>query len=314
MIQSVQLKAWRLCMHIVSVAEMRQLEALAAERYGLTSPILMENAGKRPADILQEHLLPHLTIQGLDILVLVGPGNNGGDGLIMARHLAKADAQVCIYHWKERTLTVGGQNIAVEEVASLLENAIQRAAYIIDALLGTGNSRPLSDDMRALLKRVEQERQRRKTLRIVAVDLPTGLNADTGEVDPGTLHSDMTITLACPKQGFFFFPGREYTGELYVGDFGLPAELESGLQEQMLDDSLVRDVLPRRPLDSNKGTFGKVMLFCGSPPYPGAAYPSGPAAARAGARLITMAGSQELLPVYSGAFHEATFVLFPDEG
>jgi hydroxyethylthiazole kinase-like uncharacterized protein yjeF len=300
-------------MHIVSVAEMRQLEALADERYGLTSPILMENAGKSAADILQEHLLPHLTIQGLDILVLVGPGNNGGDGLIMARHLAKADAQVCIYHWKERTLTVGGQNIAMEEVASLLENAIQRAAYIIDALLGTGNSRPLSDDMRALLKRVEQERQQRKTLRIVAVDLPTGLNADTGEVDPATLHSDMTITLACPKQGFFFFPGREYTGELYVGDIGLPAELESGLQEQMLDDSLVRDVLPRRPLDSNKGTFGKVMLFCGSPPYPGSAYLAGTAAARAGAGLITLAVSRELLPVYSGAFHEATFVLFPEE-
>jgi ADP-dependent NAD(P)H-hydrate dehydratase / NAD(P)H-hydrate epimerase len=300
-------------MHIVSVAEMRQLEAQADERYGLTSPILMANAGKSAATILQEHLQPHLAIQGLDLLLLIGPGNNGGDGLIMARHLAEAGARVSLYHWKEHRLIIQGQDVPEEEASSQLETAIQKADYIIDALLGTGTSRPLSDDMRALLKRIEQERQQRKALRIVAVDLPTGLNADTGAVDPGTLHSDITITLACPKQGFFFFPGREYIGTLYIGDIGLPAELEGDLQQQMLDDELVRSMLPQRPLDSNKGTFGKVMLFCGSPPYPGSAYLAGVAAARSGAGLVTLAVSQELLPVYASAFHEATFVLFPQD-
>jgi hydroxyethylthiazole kinase-like uncharacterized protein yjeF len=300
-------------MHIVSVTEMRQLEALADERYGLTSPILMANAGKSAADILQEHLQPHPAIQGLDVLLLIGPGNNGGDGLIMARHLAEAGAQVSLYNWKDRRLAIQGQDVPEEETSNLLESAIQRADYIIDALLGTGTSRPLSDDMRTLLKRVEQERQQRKALRLVAVDLPTGLNADTGKVDPGTIHNDMTITLACPKQGFFFFPGREYIGALYIGDIGLPAELESDLQKHMLDEDLLRAILPQRPLNSNKGTFGKVMLFCGSPPYPGSAYLAGVAAARAGAGLITLAVSQELLPVYSSAFHEATFVLLPPD-
>src|SRR5260370_19626579 len=122
--------------------------------------------------------------------------------------------------------------------------------------------------MRSLLGRVNQEREKRDTLRIVAVDLPTGLNPDTGEVDPGTIKADITITLACPKLGFFFFPGRDYLGKLYVGDIGLPAELEQHLQTEMLTGALINHIVPQRPLDSNKSTFGKVMVLCISPPYP----------------------------------------------
>src|SRR5262249_29410746 len=148
--------------------------------------------------------------------------------------------------------------------------------------LGTGTSRPLVDNMRMLLQRVEQERAKRDTLRIVSIDLPTGTNADTGEVDPGALHADITITLATPKQGFFFFPARDYIGELYVGDIGLPPELAQHLPTEMITGKQVHNLLPQRPLNSNKGTFGKVMLFCGSQPYPGSAYLAGTAAARVG--------------------------------
>ncbi|HJT57035.1 MAG TPA: NAD(P)H-hydrate dehydratase, partial [Ktedonobacteraceae bacterium] len=142
---------------------------------------------------------------------------------------------------------------------------------------------------------------------------PTGMNADTGEVDPGTIRADMTITLACPKQGFFFFPGRDYLGELYVGDIGLPVEMERHLRTEMLTASLVKGLLPTRPLQSNKGTFGKVMLLCGSPPYPGSAFLAGSAAGRVGAGLVTLAVTEQMLPIYAGAFHEATFVLLPEE-
>src|SRR5207237_5555322 len=120
---------------------------------------------------------------------------------------------------------------------------------ILDALLGIGRARPLPDDMRDLLRRVREERERRETLRVVAIDLPTGMNADTGEVDPGTIPVDLTITLACPKQGFFFFPGRGYLGELHVGSIGLPPELESHLKTEMLTGQLVNSVLPKRPLN-----------------------------------------------------------------
>ncbi len=300
-------------MHIVTVAEMRELEAEAEHQYKLTSSILMDNAGKSAAEIFEQHLAPHQSINGLEVLFLVGPGNNGGDGLVMGRHLKELGAIVHFYHWKEQKLIANGQEISPADTQAKLEILIQSADYIIDALLGTGRSRPLPEDMRRLLACVRSEREQRTGLRIVAIDLPTGLNADTGEVDPGTIPADITITLACPKQGFFFFPGRDYIGNLFIGDIGLPAELEQHLQKEMITGKQVHELLPPRPLDSNKGTFGRVMLFCGSPPYPGSAYLAGVAAARIGGGLITLAVTENMLPIYASAFHEATFVLLPAE-
>ncbi|HLX55592.1 MAG TPA: NAD(P)H-hydrate dehydratase [Ktedonobacteraceae bacterium] len=303
-------------MHIVTVDEMRELETGADHLYGLSSPTLMENAGKSAAEILAQHIRRQRSVKDTEFLILVGPGNNGGDGLVMGRYLQKWGGAVSAYHWKEQRLSIAGQEdrmVPEEETAARLEEVFQRASYILDALLGTGRSRPLPDSMRSLLGRARQERDKRDTLRIVAVDLPTGMNADTGEVDPGTIPADITITLACPKQGFFFFPGRGYMGELYVGDIGLPAELEQRLQTEMLTGKLVHNLLPPRPLDSNKGTFGKAMLFCGSPPYPGSAFLGGTAAGRIGAGLVTLAVTERMQPIYASAMHEVTFALLPDE-
>jgi hydroxyethylthiazole kinase-like uncharacterized protein yjeF len=300
-------------MHVVTVAEMRELEARADREYGLTSHILMENAGKSAAEILANYMRRRHAIAGREVLLLIGPGNNGGDGLVVARYLEEWGARVTLYYWKEKLLVSNRRDVAAAETAGELESAILRAEYVLDSLLGTGRSRPLPDDMRSLLARVRQERERRDALRVVAIDLPTGLNADSGEVDPGTIPADITITLAFPKQGFFFFPGRGYTGELYVGDIGLPPQLEQGIQTEMLTAALVEKLLPPRPLESNKGTFGKVMLLCGSPPYPGSAFLAGNAAGRVGAGLLTLAVTEQMLPIYASAFHEATFVLLPEE-
>ncbi|MGZ3627805.1 MAG: NAD(P)H-hydrate dehydratase, partial [Ktedonobacteraceae bacterium] len=236
------------------------------------------------------------------------------DGLVMARHLRKWGGKVSLYRWKEQLLTIDEEDVPEKDTQEKLEEKLQRASYVLDALLGTGVSRPLPESMRSLLGRVRQEREKRDTLRVVAIDLPTGMNADTGDVDPGTIPADVTITLACPKQGFFFFPGREFIGTLYVGDIGLPAELEAHLHSEMLTGALVKSMLPKRPLDSNKGTFGKVMLLCGSPPYPGSAFLAGSGAGRVGAGLITLAVTKEMHAIYASALHEATFVILPDEG
>src|SRR6266700_654319 len=300
-------------MHIVTVAEMRELEARADREYGLTSHILMENAGKSAAEILVNYTRRRHAIAGREVLLLIGPGNNGGDGLVVARCLEEWGARVTLYYWEERLLVSNGRDVAAVETAGELESAMRRAEYVLDSLLGTGRSRPLPDDMRALLARVRQERERRETLRVVAIDLPTGLNVDTGEVDPGTIPADITITLAFPKQGFFFFPGRGYIGELHVGDIGLPPEMEQGIRTEMLTGALVEKLLPQRPLDSNKGTLGKVMLLCGSPPYPGSAFLAGNGAGRVGSGLVTLAVTEQMLPIYASAIHEATFVLLPEE-
>src|SRR6266568_4526049 len=300
-------------MYIVSVAEMRELEMRADKEYGLTSPILMEHAGRSAAEILAEQIRQQRSLDGLEILVLVGPGNNGGDGLVMARHLQEWGALISLYRWKEQQLIIHGREIPAADTPAELQAIIHRADYILDALLGTGRSRPLPDSVRALLGQVGQEREKRASLCVVAIDLPTGLNADTGEVDPGTIPADITITLACPKQGFFFFPGRDYMGKLFVGDIGLPPEMERDLKTEMLTGALLKKILPKRPLDSNKGTFGKVMLLCGSPAYPGSAFLAGSGAGRVGAGLVTLAVTKEMHPIYASAFHEATFVLLPDE-
>jgi NAD(P)H-hydrate epimerase len=300
-------------MHIVTVEEMRELEARADREHGLTSPILMEHAGHSAADILREVIQQERASNGLHFLLLIGPGNNGGDGLVVARYLEQWGGQVSLYHWKERRLVEAGTETPAEQVAARLQQVMQDADYILDALLGTGRSRPLPDDMRSLLRQVQDERERRPALRVVAIDLPTGMNADTGGIDPGTIRADTTITLANPKQGFFFFPGRGYLGQLYVGSIGLPDGMTGHLKTEMLTDRLVSKILPPRPLDSNKGTFGKVMLLAGSPPYPGSAFLAGQAAARIGAGLITLAVSAQMLPIYASAFHEATFLLLPSE-
>src|SRR5437764_12414275 len=166
-------------MHIVTVDEMRDLEARAESEYGLTSHILMENAGKSAAEILMEYMSKQHVKSRLEvheILVLVGPGNNGGDGMVMARYLEQWGGHISAYHWKEQHLTVRGREIAAEDAAAALEEALHQCDYVLDALLGTGHSRPLPDSMRSLLGRVNQEREKRDTLRIAAVDLPTGLN------------------------------------------------------------------------------------------------------------------------------------------
>src|SRR5262249_45610402 len=163
-------------MQIVSVDQMRAIERRAEEEFGLASPVLMEHAGRSVA----EHLRPHLgkRLDTARVLVLVGPGNNGGDGRVMARYLAQWGVQVTLYLWKERRLEIGSQSIPVNDELDAVRDDLSHADVVVDALLGTGNSRPLEASMRHLLRLVHEERERRPTVVTLAVDLPTGLNAD----------------------------------------------------------------------------------------------------------------------------------------
>jgi hydroxyethylthiazole kinase-like uncharacterized protein yjeF len=298
-------------MKVVTVDEMREIERRAEREYGLTSPLLMERAGRSVAELLRAHLGGE--VAGREVVVLVGPGNNGGDGRVMARYLTDWGAHVTLYAWKERRLEVDARYIPVGDDLAAVREAIARADVVADALLGTGHARPLDQSMRKLLGLVDEEKQTRPSLVVLAVDLPSGLNADTGAVDEGTAVADLTVTLAFPKQGLFLFPGAECVGELLVGDIGLPAEMRIETALEQLDPSLLGPLLPARPLNSNKGTFGKVMVLAGSPQFIGAAYLVAGGAARSGAGLVTLATTAERAAVYAVRLPEATYHLLPSE-
>jgi hydroxyethylthiazole kinase-like uncharacterized protein yjeF len=300
-------------MRIVTVAQMRAIEAEAERMYGLDGPALMAAAGHSAAVIAREWLGGD--ISGRRFLVLVGPGNNGGDGRVMAGHLAQMGATVAFYDWKSRALERGTSPAQIDwNAPDALERLLNATDVVVDALLGIGVSRPLSDEMQVLNKRVRDARLRRgDALRIIAVDLPSGTNADTGEVSVGTLAADLTITLGAPKIGLFWYPAAAYLGDLRVGGIGLPAEMDLDGVAEMVTPEAVAAMLPPRPPEANKGTFGKALCVAGSPRFPGAALMTATGAARVGAGLVTIATTPALAQAYVGALPEATYALLPDD-
>jgi len=303
-------------MRVVSVDEMREIERRADAEYGLDGQALMERAGRSIAEALAEQ--SGGDVGGVEVVALVGPGNNGGDGRVMARYLAGAGAHVTLFDWKTRELSYLPPQSGADEPAPVgadmaeLREAVAQADVVADALLGTGHSRPLDPTMRAALAVVQQERERRPLV-VLAVDVPSGLNADTGALDEGTLVADLTVTLAFPKTGMFLFPGAETVGELAVGDIGLPADMSVPPGLELLDAKLIRGLLPVRRLESNKGTYGKVMVVAGSSAFLGAAYLASAAAGRVGAGLVTLATTAERAPFYAIKLSEATYALLPPD-
>ena len=312
-------------MRVVSVDEMRAIEQRAETEYGLTAPMLMEQAGRSVAEALERYCSEHHAkpITEASVVVLAGPGNNGGDGRVMGRCLTRRGAEVMIFDWKQRrieTLRSSGpqsgpqsEPTPVGDDLAELRQAMAGADVVVDALLGTGHGRPLDPVMRAALDLARQERARRPQLLALAVDLPSGVNADTGAADEGTLAADLTVTLAFPKTGLLLFPAAQYVGKLKVGGIGLPDTMRIDPGLEMLDATFVRPLLPSRPLESNKGTFGKVMVVAGSSLYVGAAYLAAGAAGRVGAGLVTLATTPERALVYATKLTEATYHLLPPD-
>lgn len=300
-------------MRIVTVAQMREIEATAEGRYGLVGSTLMAHAGASAAELLRDWLGGD--VEDTHVLVLVGPGNNGGDGRVLADHLLRWGAAVIIYDWPTRTLQPTNATVDVDWSApDALDRVLAETDVVVDALLGIGVTRPLSDEMQALNRQVRTVRLARgHHPHIVAVDLPSGANGDTGEVSPGTLAADLTITLGAPKIGLFAYPLAAYVGELLVGGIGLPDELDLGGIAEMATAADIAPLLPPRPPDSNKGTYGKTLIVAGSPRFPGAALLAATAAGRIGAGLVTVATTPDLARSYVGAFPEATYAPLPDD-
>lgn len=306
-------------MKILTTEQMRRAEQDCA-RVGLPTNVLMENAGKAVAEEVRRILG---VIYQQNVLILVGPGNNGGDGLVAARHLHDWGAGVSLYLFGQRAeddpnleLTrrrgITCVEAAQDKKLGRLDELLLSATAVVDALFGTGQSRPIGDTFARALGRVSRAKEMKPGLKIIALDLPSGLNADSGAVDPACLYADYTFTLGFAKRGLFSSPGVERVGQITVVDIGIPEHLAEEVTTELITDVWARLALPRRPLQANKGSFGRVLVVAGSINYIGAAYLACSGALRVGAGLVTLATASSLQPVLASKLTEVTYLPLPE--
>lgn len=300
-------------MKLVTVAEMQRAE----KECGVPIAQLMENAGLAVA---QEAWLLLGELAERRILVLAGPGNNGGDGLVAARYLKDWGADVIVALLKPRAdddpnyAAIVERQIPVIQIEEdekddykRLQDVLAGAELIIDALLGTGRARAIEGPLAALLERLRRARESRLRPRLLAVDLPTGLDADTGAVDPYCVAADQTVTFAWSKVGLHVMPGSQYAGRVEVVDIGIAPEHAAAVKTELITRTWARSLLPERPPGAHKGTFGSALIVAGSPWYVGAAYLSCMGALRTGAGLVTLACARSVYPVLAAKLTESTF-------
>lgn len=309
--------------HVATAEQTRQLEA-AAVAAGASWPGLMERAGQGCAEVILERYGP---LRDRRVLALIGPGNNGGDGLVIARHLHEAGAKVALYIWKRtpraddlpwracRERNVPEIHAQADAAQQTLREAARRADVIVDALLGMGVARPLDESLRAIVGVINEARMSRHgaSPQVVAVDLPTGVNADTGAIMGASINADLTIATGIVKRGHLLAPGRERAGELVCVPIGLAVREEEATMAEILNAGSARPLLPARPADSHKGTFGKVMIAAGAGRYPGAAYLTTMGALRSGVGLATLACGRSIFGALAASVHECTFLPLPEE-
>ncbi|HEX6288411.1 MAG TPA: NAD(P)H-hydrate dehydratase [Herpetosiphonaceae bacterium] len=308
---------------VASVEETRQLEA-AAVAGGVSWAELMERAGR---GVAQEVMRRLEAVRDARILVLVGPGNNGGDGLVAARYLHDAGAKVALYIWKRRERAddqpwracrergIPELQAQADHGGQSLRQAAQRAAAVVDALLGMGVDRPLEPPVAQMVETINGVRAARSgsSPLVVAIDVPTGINADSGAVMGHALMADVTIATGIRKHGHLREPGRRYSGDVTCVPIGLPDTHEETRMAESLNPQALRALLPARPADSHKGTFGKVMVVAGAGRYPGAAFLTTSGALRAGVGLATLACGRSIFGALAASLHEATFLPLPEE-
>ena len=304
---------------VVTSGQMREIE-VRSERAGVSTSELMERAGLEVARRALHHFGP---LSGVPVVVLVGPGNNGGDGLVAARRLHGWGASVTTYVCRDRRPGDGRlaeaeesglrvEHRAQDPAGGVLRAALEGAQVVIDAVFGAGRVRPMSGEMLAVFQALSRARAARSDLRLLAVDLPSGLYADTGALDPATVAPDVTVTLGCPKVGLLSFPGAGAVGVVETVDIGLPPGVSDDVRVELMGPAWAGDALPERPLDAHKGSFGRTLIVAGSGNYVGAASLAASAAYRAGAGLVTLAVPESIRDAIASRAPEPTFIPLPE--
>ncbi len=291
-------------MHVLKPEEMRELDRITIENLGVPQEVLMESAGRSVYSVLQSYADVFLPLA--NVTVVAGRGNNGGDGLVVARYLCEEVDYLRVYLLGDKSSLrgsallnlqilekMGVEVIELKEVTEEFKEDLYNSNYIVDAIFGTG----FKGETEGLYKEAIECINASDAF-VIAVDIPSGVNGATGEVKGEAVIADVTVTMAFPKVGHFLYPGKYYTGELIVADIGIPRSLAFGrVKREVIGDEDVLEILPIRMGHEHKGMVGKVLIIAGSTGFTGAATLTSLASMRMGAGLTYLAIPRSLNPI-----------------
>ena len=301
-------------MILVTADEMREMDRRTIEEIGIPGRVLMEAAGRGATGFLCRKFPD---IERMNVGIAAGRGNNGGDGSVMARHLASSGVAVTVYLLADRSQVTGDAAVNLDLLGPLgvpvieiqdeqsfaeLRAAMRSKDLWIDALLGTG----LHSDVRGIHRRViDFINSLHKP--VFAVDVPSGLDSDSGQPCGTCIHADATATFGFAKTGHYLYPGAALTGDLEVVDIGIPSLVVEDVRprQHLLTRRHLQHCLPLRSPDAHKGQTGHLLVVAGSPGKTGAAALTATSALRAGAGLVTLAIAQSLNPIAETLLLEA---------
>ncbi len=296
-------------MKISTVEQMRAMDQAAIRTYGIDEALLMENAGGAAARVW----LHEMDGSSRNVLILCGGGNNGGDGLVVARHLhaAGASVRVRVYGNPERYAGAAklnwsiAQNLGIDisvlgEIGGLGED-LAWAGGVVDALLGTGITREVAGLYAEVIERVN-----RSGLPVLSIDIPSGVNGDTGRVLGTAVQADCTVTFGLPKIGNLLYPGYELGGKLFVSHISFPPVLT--VDEALQIEVNAPPALPKRNPAGHKGSFGQALFIAGAANYYGAPYYAAMSFLKAGGGYARLATPRSLAPVLASNGGEIVYL------
>ncbi len=309
---------------ILSREQIREFDRHAIEDLGVPSLMLMENAGRGAADIAFRELARMGKAGQGPVLVVCGRGNNGGDGFVVARRLRvlgvpvkvfltgaveqlKGDARLCAALYEKLGGTI--QPLGSDAELAVLDAALGEARLVVDALFGTGLDREVVGVHRSVIERVNHAATAR-----LALDIPSGIHANTGQVLGVAVRADVTVSFAHLKLGLLTTASAEHVGRLEVVDIGVPGSLckHTGWTAELIETSDAANWICPRPIGTHKGSAGRVLVVAGSPGKTGAALLAARGALRAGAGLVTLASFPEAVRRFeSRVLEEITLSIDP---
>lgn len=308
-------------MRLVTAEGMRQMDRKAIEEYGIPGMVLMENAARGTVQAMRRHF-PELCRQR--VAILAGRGNNGGDAFAIARYLlnSKVDCRVYLLGSAQalrgeaaanleilRRLSIPVREIHSEEDFQKERMEIAACHLIVDGMLGTGLSGPVQGLLREVIAWINGLKKP-----VIAIDIPSGLDADSGQVMGICLQASLTVTFGLAKRGLVVQPGRKYCGKLVIVDISLPSQLSEGpeIRDYLIEGAQFRSLLTPRDPEAHKGVFGHLLILAGAPGKTGAAAMVCQAALRVGTGLVTLGIPKSLHPIFASKLTEAMTELLPE--